>query len=47
MKYKEKLIKEIWGYCQHTHNSADYEQLQTFEVDKLQEVLINIIKDNE
>lgn len=47
MEYREKLIQEIWSYCKNTHNSADYEHLQTFNVKKLQEILNDIKKSNE
>tara|TARA_R110002167_G_scaffold248345_1_gene454318 strand:+ start:364 stop:552 length:189 start_codon:yes stop_codon:yes gene_type:complete len=47
MEDREKLIQEIWSYCKNTHNSADYEHLQTFNVKKLQEILTDIKESNE
>ena len=47
MEYREKLIQDIWSYCKNTHNSADYEHLQTFNVKKLQEILTDIKESNE
>jgi len=34
-----KLIKEIWNYCKHTHNDKDYEDLKTFSKEELMEIL--------
>ncbi len=47
MEDREKLIQDIWSYCKNTHNSADYEHLQTFNVKKLQEILTDIKESNE
>ncbi len=47
MEYREKLIQEIWSYCKNTHNSTDYEDLQAFNVKKLQEILTDIKEYNE
>ena len=36
---KTKLINEIWKYVKHTHNEQDFEDLKTFDVNELQEIL--------
>ena len=36
---KTKLINEIWKYVKHTHNTQDFEDLKTFDVDELKEIL--------
>ena len=36
---KTKLINEIWEYVKHTHNDQDFEDLKTFDVNELQEIL--------
>jgi hypothetical protein len=35
------LIKEIWEYAKHTHNDKDFEDLMTFDVNELNEILID------
>jgi len=42
MSNREKLIQEIWSYCKNTHNSTDYEDLQTFNVKELKKILTDI-----
>ena len=44
---KEQLIDEIWSQCKNTHNSTDYEQLQTFSIRFLKEILrdINVLNE--
>ncbi len=34
-----KLIEEIWNYCKLTHNAKDYEDLKTFSIEELNEIL--------
>lgn len=36
---KTKLINEIWEYVKHTHNEQDFKDLQTFDVNELEEIL--------
>jgi len=36
---KTKLINEIWEYVKHTHNEQDFDDLKTFDVNELQEIL--------
>ena len=36
---KTKLINEIWEYVKHTHNNKDFEDLKTFNVNELKEIL--------
>jgi len=36
---KDNLINEIWEYVKHTHNEQDFEDLKTFDINELQEIL--------
>ena len=36
---KTKLINEIWEYVKHTHNEQDFNDLKTFDINELQEIL--------
>ena len=36
---KIKKIEEIWNYCKLTHNAKDYEDLNTFSIEELKEIL--------
>ena len=36
---KTKLIDEIWKYVKYTHNTQDFEDLKTFDVNELKEIL--------
>ena len=38
---KTKLINEIWHYVKHTHNDKDFEDLKTFSMTELEEILID------
>ena len=33
------IINEIWKYVKHTHNNKDFEDLKTFDVNELKEIL--------
>jgi len=38
---KDKLINEIWKLVKHSHTNKDYEDLKTFNVKELKEILID------
>jgi len=43
---KNKLINEIWGYCKHTHNYDDFQDLHTMPVAELKAILNDCIEYN-
>jgi len=43
---KNKLISKIWGYCKHTHNYDDLQDLCTMSMTELEEILADCIECN-
>ena len=43
---KQKLIEEIWNYCKHSHSNKDYKDLNTFDVEELEEILSDCKESN-